>query len=719
MAGKTNSHHNGLALTSVLLYHGTVKLSSKFLLFVEGMVTAGITLVSAIIYNSAERELEAAARFHLTQSSELVAAQAERAFANIVQETELWARLPLVMETARRYRDPGQAEAFHRYFLLVREQVCLYQSINLVNLDADCVASSNAEGTRLYNPNHRKVVAARSDFMEALQGRTGVSESLVSRGTGRPALAISTPIRDGDNVIAVLRTVVDLEFFNRSQFAPLRIGQSGRVVVMDSGLDLIIPGGPLSGEPLVAQRYVPPDILIPQAYWTNTSGFFRYTTGGGVHLAAFRRLQQPAWVVVAEQPLQEVLAPIGRYRQVTFRVTIGLLMLVGTALFLIVRPSMRALGRCQQFARDVQNGCLNRRLDVRRKDEIGLLAQGLNRMAESIRTQQEKLQVAEAQYRGIFESATEGIVQTDGNGRILMVNPAMARMVGYDSPEQLLGRTAQEFYADAACRKEFIVLLTRDGVAHDFEAELVRKNGSRLCCLLHAQAENDGQGGIRLINGIVHDMTTRQRLSEAEKFVAQVRLRMLRFQMNPHFLFNTLNSIDALITQDPAGAQRMIRRLAAFCRASLLVKGDGMSTVGDEMNLIDQYLAIEKVRWGDALQVEFTVGAEVEHIKIPAFILQPLVGNAVKYGQLSGADPLSVRVSAERRNGQLLLEVDNRGRWFSAEERPTDSSTGVGLSNVEQRLRNLYGDRFHLDKAEEDGWVKVRIVLPESGNDAS
>ena len=189
---------------------------------------------------------------------------------------------------------------------------------------------------------------------------------------------------------------------------------------------------------------------------------------------------------------------------------------------------------------------------------------------------------------------------------------------------------------------------------------------------------------------------------------------MLRLQMNPHFLFNALNSIEALVTRDADAARRMIHQLAAFCRASLLVREDGMSTLGDEIRLVEQYLAIEQVRWGASLQVTFQVDESLKDIPFPAFILQPVADNAVKYGQLSGVDPLAVRVTAERRGQNLYLEVANAGRWFP-NGGPADQSLRIGLSSVVQRLKNLYGERCRLEKSESDGWVRVSLELREAG----
>ena len=198
--------------------------------------------------------MEAAARSDPDHVAYLVATQAERSLARLVQEAELWADMRMVRDTALNYRDPEQAGQFNRYFGRVRPATQVYQSINLVNLDADCVASSNTEAGRLYHPDHQRVVSERPDFIEAKAGRTGVGDTVLSRGTGRPGLAIAAPIWHEVNVVGVLRTIVDMGFFHTQNLAHLRIGESGRAVVFDPTLDLTIdkdwrPPEPGAAEP--------------------------------------------------------------------------------------------------------------------------------------------------------------------------------------------------------------------------------------------------------------------------------------------------------------------------------------------------------------------------------------------------------------------------------------------------------------------------------------
>ncbi|MDD4016711.1 MAG: histidine kinase [Kiritimatiellae bacterium] len=575
-----------------------MRLRTRFFLFVQGTTVVGIVLVSWTIYRSARSELEATARCRLRQNACLVAEQAEYALSHIICEVEGWAKMPLTVETAQHYRERASIEAFHEYFRGLEARFSLYQSINLVNLDADCVASSSADTNRLYHADHRHRVAGRFDFREALAGRTGISESLVSRATGRPCLAISVPVRRTDNgVCAALRVVVDLGLFNDALTASLKHMDDRQVVVMDPALNIQLAPRPLLvGEPLSRQPYRPPEIVLPKEQEAADEGTFLYRDSGEACLAAFCRVSRPRWVIVVRQPLSEVLAPIATVRRSTLGVSVALALLLVPMMSLMARPALNDLAACQKFARNVRDGQPNPPLHIRSGGELTVLA----------------------------------------------------------------------------------------------------------ACLADMEA------------GLRQHQATRERMREAERLLAEARWRTLRYQVNPHFLFNALNSVDALLGTSPEGARRMLQLLAEFYRATLLVPPDGMTTVREEMGRVGRYLAIEQIRWGEqALRIEMSAEPEWDDFRLPAFTLQPLVENAVKYGQLSEADPLEIRLAVRRRESAVEIVVANRGRWFGTGECPADVSAGVGLDNVLQRLRNAFGESIQLTHEASGGWVRVVLRLPE------
>ncbi len=199
-----------------------------------------------------------------------------------------------------------------------------------------------------------------------------------------------------------------------------------------------------------------------------------------------------------------------------------------------------------------------------------------------------------------------------------------------------------------------------------------------------------------------------RRALEAELAARQAELAALRAQLNPHFLFNTLNSISALAASEPATARAMCTRLASFLRATLRTTGPGPIPLRDELRLGGDDLALEQVRLGERLRVETEVSEEVAAVAVPPLLLQPLVENAVLHGvalQLKGG---TVRIEGRRHGDRLLLAVENP----CDEEGSMHSGGGVGLANVRRRLAAAFGDDAHLAVRQSSGKFRVECSLP-------
>lgn len=204
---------------------------------------------------------------------------------------------------------------------------------------------------------------------------------------------------------------------------------------------------------------------------------------------------------------------------------------------------------------------------------------------------------------------------------------------------------------------------------------------------------------------------TRLRLAQALAHARDAELRALRLQVNPHFLFNTLNAISALVAAgDNREANRMISRVADFLRATLVHDGRHEHALAEELALMEAYLGIEQARLGDRLRVTMTAGPDVLDAAVPYLLLQPLVENAIRHGiaPLATAGRLDIRV--ERTGANLAVELLNDGH------RPASEGTGgagIGLANVAERLRHLYGGEHRLDadwRGERS--FHVRLTLP-------
>jgi len=203
----------------------------------------------------------------------------------------------------------------------------------------------------------------------------------------------------------------------------------------------------------------------------------------------------------------------------------------------------------------------------------------------------------------------------------------------------------------------------------------------------------------------------RERILRAEALAHEARLKMLRYQLNPHFLFNALNSIGALATEAPQRVPKMIAELSGFLRYSLLESPHLVVALAEEIAAAAHYLAVEQVRFEDELKVEIDVDDAAARREVPAFIVLPLVENAVKHGRQTSAAPLRVRVLGRAGGDVLHIEVANTGSWAAAS---AAAGTGTGLRNVRQRLAEHYGERNHgMQVLEEDGWVRVRIRIDE------
>jgi LytS/YehU family sensor histidine kinase len=204
-----------------------------------------------------------------------------------------------------------------------------------------------------------------------------------------------------------------------------------------------------------------------------------------------------------------------------------------------------------------------------------------------------------------------------------------------------------------------------------------------------------------------------ERVLRSEALAHEARLRMLRYQLNPHFLFNALNSIGALAGEAPNRVQRMVGELSGFLRYSLLDPERLEVTLGDELRAVTHYLEIEKVRFEDDLEVGIDIEPAAAARRLPAFLVLPLVENAIKHGQRMSAMPLRVEITGRVEHGELHITVKNTGKWVTTASDVVvhTEGTNTGLHNVRERLQALYPGRHAFDVQEDGGWVCARIRI--------
>ena len=194
----------------------------------------------------------------------------------------------------------------------------------------------------------------------------------------------------------------------------------------------------------------------------------------------------------------------------------------------------------------------------------------------------------------------------------------------------------------------------------------------------------------------------------ARVLAREAELRALRAQVDPHFLFNCLNSIAALTAEDSTAARRMCTNLAGFLRRSLALGQREHILLGEELELAAEYLAIEAVRFGQRLQVAEAVQEGCRDCPVPPLLLQPVVENAVRHGIAQIIEGGTIRIEVRREPAGVRVSVANP----RDPERPAGRGTGVGLENVRGRLRALHGDRAWVEAQELPGQYEVRLFVP-------
>ncbi len=201
-----------------------------------------------------------------------------------------------------------------------------------------------------------------------------------------------------------------------------------------------------------------------------------------------------------------------------------------------------------------------------------------------------------------------------------------------------------------------------------------------------------------------------KRKEDAERLSRDAELNKLRQQLQPHFLFNSLNSISALTGSKPEKARHMIQQLADFLRGILKKEDQQWISFEEELQHINLYLDIEKVRFGHRLQTEIIYDNTALQLKLPALILQPLVENAIKFGLYDTLDDVTILIKANSTNGQLHLLVQNP---FDENTAAAASGTGFGLSSAKRRLFLLFGRHDLLTATKNNNQFITKIIIPQ------
>jgi two-component system, LytTR family, sensor kinase len=203
-------------------------------------------------------------------------------------------------------------------------------------------------------------------------------------------------------------------------------------------------------------------------------------------------------------------------------------------------------------------------------------------------------------------------------------------------------------------------------------------------------------------------------LAQNQQLLLKARMDALTSQINPHFLFNTLNTVSSLIRFDPDMARGVVLKLSNILRR-LLRKHETFVPLREELAFIDDYLDIEVIRFGrDKLQIFKDIDEDALESFVPSMLLQPMVENSIKHGLAPRLEGGEIHLRARNRDGRLLIEIEDNGMGITPERLAEVYGGGIGISNVHERLRLLYGDQFKMDiRSREGDGTQIHIEIPE------
>ncbi len=212
---------------------------------------------------------------------------------------------------------------------------------------------------------------------------------------------------------------------------------------------------------------------------------------------------------------------------------------------------------------------------------------------------------------------------------------------------------------------------------------------------------------------IWNSFRTERKLEAQQRLATEARLRALTYQINPHFLFNTLNSVSALIRTDPAEARQVVSKLSNILRR-LLRKTANLTSLREELAFIDDYLAIEMVRFRDKLRFEREIAPETLDFQVPWMLLQPLIENSIKHGLGPKVEGGTIRIRSRIVRQRLQLTIEDDGVGIPESSLQSLLGQGIGVSNVNERLKVIFGEHYRMDVDSKAGeGTRFEIEIPE------
>ncbi len=402
--------------------------------------------------------------------------------------------------------------------LLIQRRTLFSQ---FVLIDKDGTEMTKVSQFHTFLPGELESQAGTDAFTAAIGGMPYIGPVFVSADSGLLSVRIAVPISaPGKRNVGVLAADVNVARLWQ-EISRIKIGQTSHAYLVDTSGRFIAYQEPAK----VLQRYgedmtkMPPVAEFVDREPEDVQHAHEYVGLSDERvIGRYVPIQGTDWAVVVEMSTREAYAGVNRMQWVLMGLTLLGIVVAGALGFAVSQRFSRPIRALTMSAQRIGEGDLYAEVvEVRRQDEIGVLARTFNQMVENIKQSAEALRASEEKYRGIFENAVEGIFQSTLDGHFLSINPAMARIHGYGSPEEMILNVTdigQQLYADSECREEFIRLLEQ-GRVKDFEAQLYRKDGSMIWVSLNARALYDERGKQDYLEGIVLDVTERKKADEA------------------------------------------------------------------------------------------------------------------------------------------------------------------------------------------------------------
>lgn len=315
---------------------------------------------------------------------------------------------------------------------------------------------------------------------------------------------------------------------------------------------------------------------------------------------------------------------------------------------------------------------------------------------------------------GMFETIDEGILLTDTAGDLLEANHRILTMLGVESIASL---REHDIPTLLSAGDETLHDRLRAGVpVHDHYGEIRTCTGEKLPVKINvrplSREANEQNGVMILVSNESLRVRMRREKEKLEAQAARAELRALRAQINPHFLFNTLNTIAHFVEVDTATAVGVVEKLAGMFRYALLSTKRNTVLLHEEIFHIQEFFAIEHIRHGSRLLVDYSIGGEAKNFAVPPMILQPIVENSVKYGADADGN-IRITIRALLADDGLTVEVTDKG-GDDVEINDLLRSDRTGLNNVNQRLLTLYRTQLEFCRPS-GGGLLVRIRIPNEG----